>query len=167
MLVHHKIVRRLDNLVLPCYRVPTMYNSFQGKRSGGSAGGKKFSTGGTWNRAGGGRPAPKELHDAICSECRKPCQVPFFPAEGRPVKCRDCFKSDYSGNDSGFAPRDDRRPAFDRRPSFDREDRRDDRPSYAPREDRSSGNVEARLASIERKLDNLLELLDADEEVAA
>lgn len=138
-----------------------MYNTFQSKRSGSSdsRGGSKPR--GTWNRAGGGRPAPKELHDAICSECNKPCQVPFFPAEGRPVKCRDCFKSDYSGNDSGFAPRDDRRPAFDRRPSFDRDDRRDDRPAYAPQRAASDSN-DTRLKAIEQKLDQILELLDAD-----
>jgi len=30
--------------------------------------------------------------DAVCSSCGKPCKVPFKPAEGRPVYCRDCYK---------------------------------------------------------------------------
>jgi len=128
-----------------------MFNSFRAPRSG-LTGDQKFSKKGSWNRAGGGKSAPRELHDAICSDCRKPCQVPFFPSEGRPVKCRDCFRTD----DSGFAPRDDRRD--DRRPSYG------DRKPFAPRENAGGNDIETRLRSIERKLDNILELLDADEE---
>jgi len=140
-----------------------MYNKYQSQRSGGSDSGKP-SNRGTWNRAGGGRPAPREMHDAVCSECRKPCQVPFFPSEGRAVKCRDCFRTDGPtfGNDRpSFGDRDDRRPAFDRKPSYSD---RSERPSFAPREDRpSAGNSDVRLAAIERKIDQILELLDADE----
>ena len=134
-----------------------MYNKYQSQRSGGTTD-RKPSNRGTWNRAGAGRPAPRELHDAVCSECRKPCQVPFFPSEGRAVKCRDCFRTDGPsfGND-----RDDRRPSFDRKPSYSD---RSERPAYAPREERSSGSGDSvRLAAIERKLDQILELLDADE----
>lgn len=133
-----------------------MYNKYQSQRSGGTTD-RKPSNRGTWNRAGAGRPAPRELHDAVCSECRKPCQVPFFPSEGRAVKCRDCFRTD----GPSFGDRDDRRPSFDRKPSYSD---RSDRPVYAPREDRSSGSTDSmRLAAIERKLDQILELLDADE----
>ena len=34
---------------------------------------------------------PREMHKATCSECKKECEVPFKPAEGKPVYCRDCF----------------------------------------------------------------------------
>ena len=34
---------------------------------------------------------PREMHKAKCSECGKDCEVPFKPAEGRPVYCRDCY----------------------------------------------------------------------------
>ena len=34
---------------------------------------------------------PKELHKAICSECKKECEVPFKPREDRPIYCRDCY----------------------------------------------------------------------------
>lgn len=133
-----------------------MYNKYQSQRSGGATD-RKPNNRGTWNRAGAGRPAPRELHDAVCSECRKPCQVPFFPSEGRAVKCRDCFRTD----GPSFGDRDDRRPSFDRKPSYSD---RSERPAYAPREDRSSGSSDSvRLAAIERKLDQILELLDADE----
>ena len=49
-------------------------------------------------RFGGGRDfprrdfgGPREMHKAICSECKKECEVPFKPTEGKPVFCRDCF----------------------------------------------------------------------------
>lgn len=34
---------------------------------------------------------PREMHKATCSDCGKECEVPFVPAEGRPVYCRDCL----------------------------------------------------------------------------
>lgn len=42
-------------------------------------------------RGGGGFGGPREMHDAVCAECKQPCQVPFKPTEGKPVYCRDCF----------------------------------------------------------------------------
>jgi CxxC-x17-CxxC domain-containing protein len=58
------------------------------------------------NRSGGRRfdgfkrrpfnDEPREMHKAVCSECKKECEVPFKPsndAEGkpRPVFCKECF----------------------------------------------------------------------------
>ncbi len=68
------------------------------------------------------------------------------------MKCRDCFRTDDSPRDgrSHFAPSELRgtgRPAYVSR----------------PREPRGGDDVESRLRSIERKLDNILELLDADD----
>lgn len=34
----------------------------------------------------------RQLYDAVCAECGKPCKVPFEPRNDRPVYCRDCFK---------------------------------------------------------------------------
>jgi len=47
--------------------------------------------GGRGGRGGGGFGGPREMHDAVCSECGQACQVPFKPTEGKPVYCRDCF----------------------------------------------------------------------------
>lgn len=33
----------------------------------------------------------REMHEAICAECGKKCEVPFKPIEGKPVFCRECF----------------------------------------------------------------------------
>lgn len=38
---------------------------------------------------GGG--APREMFDAVCSDCGKTCKVPFKPKDDRPVYCSDCF----------------------------------------------------------------------------
>ncbi len=40
---------------------------------------------------GSGRGPPREMHQATCSDCQKPTEVPFKPTEGRPVYCRDCY----------------------------------------------------------------------------
>ena len=34
---------------------------------------------------------PREMHKAVCSECKKECEVPFKPTDGKPVYCRDCY----------------------------------------------------------------------------
>lgn len=41
-------------------------------------------------RKQGAKPQ-RELYDAICANCGKPCRVPFRPTEGRPVYCAECF----------------------------------------------------------------------------
>ncbi len=45
-------------------------------------------------RGGGGFKrnfGPREMHKAVCSECKKECEVPFKPTEGKPVYCKDCY----------------------------------------------------------------------------
>jgi CxxC-x17-CxxC domain-containing protein len=34
---------------------------------------------------------PREMHKAICSECKNDCEVPFKPTQGKPVYCKECF----------------------------------------------------------------------------
>ncbi|MBI5803894.1 DNA-directed RNA polymerase [Candidatus Pacearchaeota archaeon] len=46
------------------------------------------------NRGNGGPRrsfGPKDWHKAVCSECKKECEVPFKPTEGKPVYCKECF----------------------------------------------------------------------------
>ena len=40
------------------------------------------------NRSFGG---PREMHKVICSDCGQETEVPFKPAEGRPVYCKECY----------------------------------------------------------------------------
>ena len=34
----------------------------------------------------------REMHKATCADCGNECEVPFKPADGRPVYCRDCYQ---------------------------------------------------------------------------
>lgn len=43
-------------------------------------------------RFGGGfNRGPREMHKAVCAECKQECEVPFKPSGDRPVFCKDCF----------------------------------------------------------------------------
>lgn len=33
----------------------------------------------------------REMHKATCDKCKKECEVPFKPTEGKPVFCKDCY----------------------------------------------------------------------------
>lgn len=43
------------------------------------------------NRGFRGSSQPREMHKAVCDECKKECEVPFKPTEGKPVFCKDCY----------------------------------------------------------------------------
>jgi len=65
-----------------------------GNRSGGNRGGfgrGGFGSGGRGNDGFNRSFGPREMHKAICSDCKQECEVPFKPTEGKPVYCRDCF----------------------------------------------------------------------------
>ena len=40
----------------------------------------------------GGAPE-REMHKAVCAECKQECEVPFKPSEDRPVYCKDCYRA--------------------------------------------------------------------------
>jgi CxxC-x17-CxxC domain-containing protein len=43
---------------------------------------------------GGGDEGRPGLHKATCTDCGKPCEVPFKPMPGKSVFCSDCFKKE-------------------------------------------------------------------------
>jgi CxxC-x17-CxxC domain-containing protein len=59
------------------------------ERGGSSSGG--YSSGGYSSGGSSYTRAPREMHDATCSNCGKATQVPFKPTTGKPVYCSDCF----------------------------------------------------------------------------
>ncbi|HII71868.1 TPA: hypothetical protein HA265_03885 [Candidatus Woesearchaeota archaeon] len=63
-----------------------------GHRGGGFRGG--HGGGGRGGFRGGPRRdfGPREMHKAVCSDCGQECEVPFKPTEGKPVRCKDCFR---------------------------------------------------------------------------
>ncbi len=46
----------------------------------------------------------RTMYEAICAECQKVCEVPFRPAEGRAVYCKECFGKRKGGQ--GVRPND-------------------------------------------------------------
>jgi len=44
-------------------------------------------------QGGGGNfdRGPRQMHKAVCSDCKKECEVPFKPREDRPIYCKDCY----------------------------------------------------------------------------
>ncbi|MFA5207733.1 MAG: CxxC-x17-CxxC domain-containing protein [Candidatus Paceibacterota bacterium] len=86
---------------------------------------KKRDSGGRRSFGGrdrGDRERP-EMHEAICSDCGKRCEVPFKPTGDKPIYCSQCFTSHGGASRSERPERGGReRPRFgDRgdRPMFD------------------------------------------------
>jgi len=61
---------------------------------------KRFSgsRGGGFGRRDGGRSnfrsdnRDRVMHQAVCDQCGKPCELPFRPTGDRPVYCSSCFE---------------------------------------------------------------------------
>jgi CxxC-x17-CxxC domain-containing protein len=61
----------------------------------GDSGGRRFfgsSRGGFGSRGRRFDRKPLEMHKAVCDKCKKDCEVPFKPTQGKPVFCRECFQ---------------------------------------------------------------------------
>lgn len=52
-----------------------------------------------------GDRGPVEMHQAICDNCGKECEVPFRPTQGKPIFCSNCFRSQREGSESRFEGR--------------------------------------------------------------
>ena len=62
---------------------------------GGDFGDRSFG-----ERSFGGRDNGRTMHQAICEECGRSCEVPFRPNGEKPVYCDQCFRK---GNSTGGA----------------------------------------------------------------
>ena len=40
---------------------------------------------------------PREMHKAVCEECKNESEVPFKPSGDRPVYCKECFSKRKGG----------------------------------------------------------------------
>ncbi len=47
---------------------------------------------------GGYQTSRRQMYPVVCAECGAETEVPFEPREGRPVYCRDCYKSSRTTN---------------------------------------------------------------------
>ncbi|MBI2452227.1 DNA-directed RNA polymerase [Candidatus Pacearchaeota archaeon] len=62
-------------------------------RFGGKGGGRRPFGGNRGGFKGGFTRdfGPREMHKAICADCKNDCEVPFKPIEGKPVYCKECY----------------------------------------------------------------------------
>ena len=75
-------------------------NGYGGGNNG--YGGNGGGNGGNGEHSGNRAPrGDREMFDATCAACGAPARVPFRPAAGRPVYCRDCYTS-RQGQGSGY-----------------------------------------------------------------
>jgi CxxC-x17-CxxC domain-containing protein len=116
---------------------------FGGGRSGGGFGG---------SRGGGSRFGDREvvMHDAVCDDCKKDCQIPFKPSSDKPVYCKDCFnkRGGPAGRGSDSAPRRD----FNSRPQNDF--------NSAPARAGGNDDIKKQLESMNVKLDRLISAIE-------
>ena len=122
--------------------------------------GGKFGGGRDGGNRSGARPG---LFPAICSDCKKNCEVPFRPTGEKPVYCRECFGKPRGahGQSSGGSERP--------RGDF----RRDDRPqhdqrseNFAPRDNEGVDALKKQLSALEVKVNSILEIVSRKPEVA-
>lgn len=72
------------------------------------SGGNKFGGRDSGGRGfGGGDRERTQMHDAVCDECGKKCEVPFKPTGDKPIYCSSCFEN--RGGRSGGEERGGRR----------------------------------------------------------
>ena len=103
-------------------------------------------------RRDSGRPA---LHDAVCDECGKDCQVPFKPSGGKPVFCSECFEKKGGGRgDNRSSRRSSYKPRFNDRSSGRSSQRNVSSPDFS----QLTKNVEI----LNNKLDTIITLLGSD-----
>jgi len=75
---------------------------FGGVGSGRRDGGRSNFPRKSWGGSGGNSRGPVTMHQAVCNQCGKSCEVPFRPTEGKPVYCNVCFETKKkTGDDRG------------------------------------------------------------------
>lgn len=132
-----------------------------GSRFGGGGksfgGGSRFGGGG--KSFGGGGFGKPEMHDATCSQCGKPCQVPFRPTGDREVFCSNCFKDKRPDRHDGPTRHagNFNRPSFDSRPSFDK------KPLFGGGD---NNQFKQQIEIVNNKLDKILKILSSNQPVA-
>lgn len=101
----------------------------------------------------GGDNRDRQMFQAICSNCGKPCEVPFKPTGDKPVFCNDCFNKKRDPSDTRMS-----RPEFsDRAPKRDFS-RPDPRAPYKPAQE--NNNLGKQLSDISAKLDRLISMME-------
>lgn len=109
------------------------HDKFGGDRNSRHFGKKSF----------GGGFGDRQMYDATCSQCGKPCQVPFRPTGDRDVFCSDCFRDKKQAGFAKSGPANFGKPAFEKRS--------DNNTDHA--------YLKQQLTALNNKLDKLLDLM--------
>lgn len=129
---------------------------FRGERKEGGAGRPAFQKKSWGNDRGGDRETT--MYKAVCSECKKSCDVPFRPSGDKPVYCRDCFAGKREGDDRGSRP-----SGMGHEPKRFSNDRPAPRADSARTEVRQTPNddqTKKQLSDISFKLDKLITAIE-------
>jgi len=123
------------------------YSGGRDSGGGGYSGGRDSGRGGFGGGGrsfGGGRDSGRpQMHDAVCDNCGKDCQVPFKPTSGKPIFCSDCFDQKGGRDNDRSGQRDS-----GRRNSGDR--------------DRGGSQLAEKIDTLNTKLDTIIDLLSPD-----
>ncbi len=123
--------------------------SFGKKNFGGDRGGFRGR-----DRRDGGKP---EMHQATCSECGNPCEVPFRPTGARPIFCSTCFGKQKSQEGKSFG-NGSRERNFDR-PRF--ENKRPDFRQAPVQDNKAMNELKQQMEIMNNKLERILNLVMA------
>lgn len=138
-------------------------------KKGGRFGGS--SHGGGFKRGGFDRGAPRdgggfgggsrrdfgnagEMHQAVCADCGKTCEVPFRPNGKKPVFCKDCF----ANNRDEESPREF---SHSSRPPHRREERAPMRHEGGDRGGERGGELKSQIEMLSSKIDKLTRIVEA------
>lgn len=126
-----------------------------GFRSGGRNGEREGGRSGGFQKRsfGGSDRGSKEqmMHQAVCSECHKKCEVPFRPTTGKPVYCKDCFGNKGNRNEGGRNENSYSKTEYDRVPA---------KVHYENKGGNDDG-VKRQLSEMNMKLDRLIKAMES------
>ena len=133
---------------------------FGGNRNSGGrfrdgGGRSNFSRGGRGGSDGRGR-GPVTMHQAVCDQCGKTCEVPFRPTGDKPVYCDNCFQGK---KEIGNSREGDRFQggSFDNRGTSTRTGFS----NSVNRGNNEDGEVKKQLELLNEKIDQLIEAVEA------
>ncbi|MCK4781739.1 hypothetical protein KAS79_02305 [Candidatus Parcubacteria bacterium] len=97
------------------------FNNTFSQGGGGDSRKRDYRRGGGGGRQSGNRDRERpQMHEAICSDCGKKCEIPFKPTSDKPVYCSQCFSSRRESSSSNRPERRSyERPRFQDKKMFD------------------------------------------------
>lgn len=134
---------------------------FRGERGGSRDEGRGRPSFGDKKR-GGDRGGDREamMFQATCSDCKKNCDVPFRPANDKPVYCSSCFSAKRERDDKEYKAGN-----FNREPKRFGDERPAERapfarPEFKPVSAPADDTTKKQLADISFKLDKLINAIE-------